>query len=75
VKGAVHIPLDQLSTRLDELDRDRPVAFMCRSGSRSAIATRTASKAGLDAANVKGGLIAWQRAGLPINSKPSLTAR
>jgi rhodanese-related sulfurtransferase len=69
VKGARHIPLGQLSGKLGELDRDRPVAFVCRSGSRSAIATRTASKAGLDAANVKGGVIAWERAVLPLGGR------
>jgi rhodanese-related sulfurtransferase len=68
VKGARPIPLGQLPTKLGELDRDRPVAFLCRSGSRSAIATRTATKAGLDAANVKGGITAWTRAGLPTSS-------
>jgi rhodanese-related sulfurtransferase len=69
VKGARHIPLGQLHAKLGELDRDRPVAFLCRSGSRSAIATRTATKAGLDAANVKGGVIAWERAGLPLGAR------
>lgn len=66
VQGAEHIPLGQLSARLGELDRDRPTAFLCRSGSRSAMATRTAANAGFDAANVKGGVIAWSRAGLPM---------
>ena len=69
VKGARHIPLGQLPDKLSELDRDRPVAFLCRSGSRSAIATRSATKAGLDAANLKGGITAWTRAGLPTSSK------
>jgi rhodanese-related sulfurtransferase len=69
VKGARHIPLGQLPAKLSGLDRDRPVAFLCRSGSRSAIATRSATKAGLDAVNVRGGLTAWTRAGLPTSSK------
>jgi rhodanese-related sulfurtransferase len=68
IDGAKHIPLGQLRGRIGELDRDRPVAFLCRSGNRSAIATRAAAKAGLDAANVKGGVIAWSRAGLPLKS-------
>jgi rhodanese-related sulfurtransferase len=67
VRGAVHIPLRQLGGRLAELD-GRPVAFLCRSGSRSALATRAASRAGLDAANVSGGVTAWGRAGLPLTS-------
>lgn len=66
VHGAKHIPLGQLSARLGELDGDRPTAFLCRSGSRSAMATRAATKAGFDASNVKGGVIAWSRAGLPL---------
>ena len=75
VNGARHIPLGQLAAELGELDRDRPVAFICRSGSRSAIATRSATKAGLDAANVKGGITAWTRAGLPTSSKRSRRGR
>jgi rhodanese-related sulfurtransferase len=66
VQGAKHIPLRHLPERLPELDRDRPIAFLCRSGGRSAIATRAAAKAGLDAANVRGGIAAWSRAGLPL---------
>ena len=66
VAGARHIPLGQLSDRLGELDQSRPVAFLCHSGARSALATRKAAKAGLDASNVRGGVMAWSRAGLPL---------
>jgi rhodanese-related sulfurtransferase len=75
ITGATHIPLGQLPAKLSELDRDRPVAFLCRSGSRSAIASRSATKAGLDAANVVGGISAWARAGLPTSSKQSRRGR
>lgn len=68
VEGAKHIPLSALSGRLDELDGDRPVAFLCRTGRRSAVATHRASKAGLDVANVRGGVLAWAKAGLPLAS-------
>ena len=46
----------------------RPVAFICRSGARSARATRQARAAGIDAHNVRGGMIAWDRAGLPTTT-------
>jgi rhodanese-related sulfurtransferase len=75
VKGARHIPLAQLPAKLGELDSDRPVAFLCRSGSRSAIATRSATNAGLAAANVKGGITAWTRAGLPTSSPQPRSGR
>lgn len=71
VEGAKHIPLGELSARVSELDPSRPVAFLCRSGSRSAMATRAAANAGLDAANVKGGVIAWARSGLPLTAATS----
>jgi rhodanese-related sulfurtransferase len=73
VEGAKHIPLRTLSARLGELDPGRPVAFLCRSGSRSAVATGAAARAGLDAANVRGGVIAWSRAGLPLTSRGGAT--
>jgi rhodanese-related sulfurtransferase len=69
VEGTKHIPLRTLPARLGELDPGRPVAFLCRSGSRSALATRAAAGAGLDAANVRGGVIAWSRAGLPLTAR------
>ena len=71
VRGATNIPLGQLSERVGELDRRRPVAFLCRSGARSATATRAALNAGYDAVNVKGGVMAWSRAGLPLARRES----
>ena len=44
----------------------RQVAFLCHSGARSSRATAIAIKAGYDAVNVRGGMIAWNRAGLPV---------
>jgi rhodanese-related sulfurtransferase len=66
VRDAVNIPLTRLPGRLDELDRGRPVAFLCHSGLRSSRATRIAIKAGYDAVNVRGGVRAWTAAGLPL---------
>jgi rhodanese-related sulfurtransferase len=66
IPGARHIPLNQVRQRAPELDRDRPVAFVCRSGRRSAMAARTAARAGVRALNVEGGVVAWEREGLPV---------
>lgn len=62
---SMHIPVGQLSGRLDELPTDRPVTFVCRAGSRSTNATKTAAAAGLDVRNVVGGMTAWDAQGLP----------
>jgi len=66
IHGAINIPLSHLRGRLPELDRDSPVAFLCHSGARSSRATGIAIKAGYDAVNVRGGMIEWRRAGLPL---------
>ncbi|MCZ6826955.1 MAG: rhodanese-like domain-containing protein [Gammaproteobacteria bacterium] len=35
LSAAIHIPMDQVPERLAELDKERPVVVMCRSGARS----------------------------------------
>jgi rhodanese-related sulfurtransferase len=70
VPAATHIPLGRLLGEMTkQLDRARPVAFVCQSGGRSAAATRAALAAGLDASNVSGGMTAWARQGLPITTQ------
>ncbi len=66
IRGATHIPLTELRIRLAEIDPGRRVAFLCHSGARSSRATGLALKSGYDAVNVRGGVMAWQRAGLPL---------
>jgi phage shock protein E len=70
VPGAVLIPLDQLAERAEEVPADRPVYVVCRSGSRSAVATDALLRAGYDAANVAGGTLAWAEAGRPVAAGP-----
>jgi len=59
VPGSRHLPLGQVKARLHELPRDTPLAFICETGRRSALATATARQRGYDARNVKGGMTAW----------------
>ena len=66
IEGAVHIPLEQLPGRTAELDRDRPVVFQCRTGSRSGFATQAFREAGFEAYNLAGGIEAWVEGGRPI---------
>ena len=66
-RGARHIPLRQLPEHLDALPREAPVYLICRSGSRSATAAAYLQQAGFARpVNVAGGMIAWERAGLPV---------
>ena len=62
IPGSRHLPLGQVKARLGELPHDKPVAFICQTGRRSAMATSAARRAGYDAHNVKGGMAAWNQA-------------
>jgi hydroxyacylglutathione hydrolase len=62
-----NIPLGYLADRIDELPSDRLILVQCRSGARSAIAASVLQRHGrTNVANVIGGIVAWQQAGLPI---------
>ena len=64
IAGSVLIPLGELTARLSEIPRDTPVIAICRSGSRSGYATEFLRRAGYDALNMRGGMMAWVRSGL-----------
>ena len=71
VAGAVHIPLSKLGARKDELEKHRqsPIIVACRSGNRSAKAAAMLRKEGYEPIyNLKGGMLAWQNAGLPVTA-------
>jgi rhodanese-related sulfurtransferase len=63
--GAVHIPLDKLLTGAELPPRERPLAFMCLAGMRSAHAADALRAKGYETHNVAGGFHAWFEAGLP----------
>jgi rhodanese-related sulfurtransferase len=65
---AKHHPLGGLATSMERLPQDRTIVVVCRSGNRSARATKVLAKAGFDAVNLTGGMTAWKAAGLPIVS-------
>jgi rhodanese-related sulfurtransferase len=65
--AAKHIPLQQLPAQLSSLPKDAPIYLICRSGNRSHTAAAFLQRNGFERpVNVRGGMIAWQRAGLPI---------
>ncbi|HKB79982.1 MAG TPA: molybdopterin-synthase adenylyltransferase MoeB [Thermoanaerobaculia bacterium] len=64
LEGARLIPMGQLQRNLDTIPRDRDVVLYCRSGSRSAYALEMLRAAGfVRVRHLKGGILAWQRAG------------
>ena len=63
------IPLGKLRERIGELERyhDQPILVVCRSGQRSTAAFAVLGEQGFrQVYNLKGGVLAWQKASLPL---------
>ncbi|GAB2653295.1 rhodanese-like domain-containing protein [Saccharopolyspora gloriosae] len=66
--GAVHIPMNEVPQRLDELPEADQVYVVCRSGGRSARVTAYLNANGWDAVNVERGMNGWSASGRPVVS-------
>lgn len=66
--GAVHIPMGELPTRLDDIP-EGDLLVVCRTGGRSGRSVAWLNQAGFDAYNVDGGMKEWEQAGLPVVSE------
>jgi len=67
IPGAILMPLGQLSSRLNELDLEKPVAVICATGNRSQSASALLGQKGFKTVyNVVGGTMQWMRSGLQI---------
>lgn len=66
---AIHITLGNLFEKLDDVPKDCPIVLQCRTGLRSAIAASILQRAGIkEVVNLKGGFLAWKKAGLPYDT-------
>jgi rhodanese-related sulfurtransferase len=74
IAGAVHIEMERLAGRSDEIGKEKPVIFQCRLGARSGLATQAFRAAGYDAYNMTGGIKAWAEAGLPLEPEDGSVA-
>jgi NADPH-dependent 2,4-dienoyl-CoA reductase/sulfur reductase-like enzyme/rhodanese-related sulfurtransferase len=62
IPGSVHIPLDQLRDRFDELPRDQEIVVHCQTGQRSYYACRILSQHGFRCCNLSGSFRTWKAA-------------
>ena len=72
IEGARNLPLEELAARLDELEdwRERPVAIVCRTDKRSFQAAQQLAQKGFAHVHVvRGGMSAWNQAGLPVEGR------
>ena len=71
VAGAIHIPVDDIGARIDELPADKDLLFICAMGVRSGLACEMA--AAMDLAtdrlfNIEEGTPAWIQKSYPTES-------
>jgi rhodanese-related sulfurtransferase len=67
IAGARHIPVADLQSEANGLDREQPVILYCRSGNRSAMPADAFANSGWDAHSIEGGLLQWAEEGLPLD--------
>ncbi|MEU5939657.1 rhodanese-like domain-containing protein [Micromonospora sp. NPDC047548] len=61
IEGSLHIPVAELSRRLDEVPDGRPIVVHCAGGYRSSVAASLLRNAGgTDVSDLLGGYAAWQ---------------
>jgi len=67
VAVAAHLPMSEMTARLGELDLNRRVIAVCRSGARSAKVAEALTAAGFECDTMGGGMIEWSAQGLPVS--------
>lgn len=61
---------NEFENQIETLDKTKPVLVYCRSGSRSAAAARSMRSKGFEEViEMKGGIIGWSAANLPITKE------
>ena len=71
IEGALNIDQNQsdfLEKAKEALPKDRTIAVYCRSGRRSANAAERLAAEGYKCVNLKGGIIAWEKAGKTVTT-------
>jgi rhodanese-related sulfurtransferase len=74
ISGSRHIPLVELTSRVQEIDRSRPVVFYCRVGARSDMAAQALRASGMQALSMRGGLVRWAGENRPLSPEGGVVA-
>jgi rhodanese-related sulfurtransferase len=60
IDGATHIVMNDIPDSLDQIPKDQPVVFVCKSGARSGRVTEWVAAQGFpNVINLAGGVIRW----------------
>tara|TARA_B100001750_G_C15400385_1_gene542308 strand:+ start:350 stop:706 length:357 start_codon:yes stop_codon:yes gene_type:complete len=70
VTNAIHIPVDEILSRIEELPKGKTLLFICAAGIRSGLACEMAAATGLDPdslVNIEDGTPPWIEKGYPTS--------
>ena len=60
INGSIHIPMNEIMNRINELDSNKEIIIQCKSGKRSAkVCEYLITQNFNNVKNLKGGIIAW----------------
>lgn len=60
IPNAIHIPLGEIESRVNELSKETKYAVVCRSGNRSGVASQFLNSLGYNTYNMVGGMMGWK---------------
>ena len=60
IKGAIHIPMNEVPNRLNKITKEREIYILCRSGVRSYNVAKYLNELGYGAINLDGGIIDYK---------------
>ena len=62
INSSLHIPMNEISNRINELDKDKEIIVQCKSGKRSAKVCQFLMQNNFsNVKNLYGGILAWSR--------------
>tara|TARA_Y100000590_G_scaffold413560_1_gene509544 strand:- start:931 stop:1251 length:321 start_codon:yes stop_codon:yes gene_type:complete len=60
IKNSIHIPMNEIPERFDELDKNKEIIVQCKSGKRSAkVCEYLITQNFTNIKNLRGGILAW----------------
>lgn len=66
IPGAVNMPMDQVQSRLPDLQGEDSIVLVCQSGRRARMVAGLLEPCGKELRILEGGTSAWVKAGLPV---------
>jgi len=76
IEGGEFMPMHTVPLKINDLPKDKTIVFYCRSGARSGqVCGYVEQNVGIEALNLRGGIISWYQSGFEIVRPEGLQAQ